>query len=100
MSTTTITRNNAEYTVDEALSAYYPEGYTSWQTFQTEKILSDAKNDLSMRRSENKNYETVILLGEDKTMEVPISVHDFVQEMGKNYCLGQKDNKYIAIPIN
>jgi hypothetical protein len=33
-------------------------------------------------------------------MEVPISVHDFVQENGKNYIIGKKEKEFIAIPIN
>jgi len=96
----TITRNKTNYTVDEALSAYRPEGYTSWKVFQDQMILSNAKNDLSFKRSDNGSYEKVILLGEDKSMEVPISVHDFVQENGKNYIIGKKEKEFIAIPIN
>ncbi len=100
MSTKTITRNGTNYIVDEVFSTYYPEGYTSWQTFQTEKILSNAKIDLSFKRSDNGGYENVILLGKDKSVEINFLVHDFIEHKGVNYALGVKESHYIAIPIN
>lgn len=96
----TITRNKTNYTVDEELSAYRPEGYTSWKVFQDQIILSNAKNDLSFKRSDNGGYEKVILLGEDKSVEINFLVHDFIEYEGVNYALGVKESHHIAIPIN
>ena len=100
MNTKTIARNGTNYIVDETLSRYYPEGYTSWKVFQDQKILSDARKDLSVRRPEDETYREVILLGEDKSVEINFLVHDFTEYEGVNYALGVKESHHIAIPIN